>query len=376
MPKLIAFLADGTWNGRNVDKDGDGQFETTNVLRLYQNLAGIDTETHRAEGEREVRDTQGNLTQIVKYLHGVGDSKNPLVQFLGGAMGVGLVSRVVRGYTFICRNYQPGDRIILAGFSRGAYTVRALGGMIAKAGLMDYAKLGNPDKSRAYMHGMYVWAYYRQKKHIDCKSSGPGEVWDIASARDYAVGEEHMIPSHEGMIDAIGVWDTVGALGIPVFDQDNKPLDLFRFADTDLNVVTKRGFHALSIDEQRATFTPTPWTPRTGIEQVWFAGVHSDVGGGYETNVLSDFALEWMMKKLALNGNGLRYKTPLTHIPAPDACGKQHNSWKGLYCLLPRKNREVNANSQAHESVRTRLRCPNLSYRPAGRESWPGGFVN
>jgi uncharacterized protein (DUF2235 family) len=128
MSKVIAFLADGTWNGVGVDKDQDGVPEATNVLKLYHNLAGdesIESFTLDNESERVAMDNNRNISQIAKYLHGVGDSDNPIHKMLGGAFGAGLISRIVRGYTFISRNYEPGDKIIIVGFSRGAYTARA-----------------------------------------------------------------------------------------------------------------------------------------------------------------------------------------------------------------------------------------------------------
>jgi len=128
MSKVIVFLADGTWNGIGVDSDRDGVPEATNVLKLYHNLAGdesIDSFSLENESERVAMNADRNILQIAKYLHGVGDSDNPLRKMLTGAFGAGVISRIVRGYTFISRNYAPGDRIIIIGFSRGAYTARA-----------------------------------------------------------------------------------------------------------------------------------------------------------------------------------------------------------------------------------------------------------
>lgn len=378
MAKVIAFLADGTWNGKDVDKDGDGTPEITNVLKLYHNLLGEDTLESfalAAESERIATASDGRVLQIAKYLHGVGDSKNPIIKYVGGATGAGLVSRIVRGYTFICRNYQPGDAIIIAGFSRGAYTARALADMIAAVGIMDYSKLDHPGKDRAYLQGMYVWAHYQQQRPMTRHQPGPNEIWELAADQTYAVGEEHMIRNVK--VAAVGVWDTVGSLGIPAIGRAKAPVDLFRFANTRLHPNVGHGFHALALDEERATFSPTTWEARAGIEQVWFAGSHGDVGGGYVDSALADFALEWMAHKLALGGAGLRYKNPPPVATRADACGVQHDSWLALpFCLRPRQQRAVPDDALLHRSVEARLACRNLRYRPAGRDGWSGRFVD
>ena len=141
MSKNIVFCADGTWNGPEehtqqspIDTaDTAGELlggALTNVVKLYANLAGRPTpETLALQNEQEktLLDVAGNTVQIAKYLHGVGDSNNVVIKVLGGVFGMGVIARIVRGYTFISRYYQPGDAIHLAGFSRGAYTAR-LGG--------------------------------------------------------------------------------------------------------------------------------------------------------------------------------------------------------------------------------------------------------
>src|ERR1051325_3316229 len=122
MSKRIVFFADGTWNGPGQDDDGTA--DPTNVFKLFSNLDGVDTpDTTRLANEQEkaLRDAAG-VAQVAKYLHGVGDSRNVLVRLLGGGGGAGLVTRIVRGYTFVSRNYEVDDRIFLVGFSRGAYT--------------------------------------------------------------------------------------------------------------------------------------------------------------------------------------------------------------------------------------------------------------
>lgn len=299
MPKNIAFFADGTWNGPGEDEETADTSTVTNVLKLYSNLAGFPTiETLRLDSEQErvARGPDGAVVQVAKYVHGVGDSRNFFARFMGGSFGSGIIERIVRGYTFVSRNYAPGDRIFLVGFSRGAYTARALGGMIAAVGLLDATKLdGLQDKSQAYRYGLTAWRDYREKAGQDPNLT---ERWVLGERE--AIPPDAMVP--DVAIRAIGVWDTVGALGIPRYSDEHR-LDIFRFTDASLSRKVARGFHALAIDEARADFEPTPWGPRDdgSIEQVWFTGAHADIGGGYPVceSGLSDQALRWMSERLA-----------------------------------------------------------------------------
>jgi uncharacterized protein (DUF2235 family) len=128
MPKNIVFCADGTWNNSNEDENVDRTPDPTNVYKLFLCLDGtlsVDSLRDADEQEKELI-TDGNTQQIAKYIHAVGDSRNPIIKLLGEAFGVGVIARVVRGYTFISRNYEPGVNIVIVGFSRGAYTARAL----------------------------------------------------------------------------------------------------------------------------------------------------------------------------------------------------------------------------------------------------------
>jgi glutathione S-transferase len=372
MAKNIVMCFDGTWNGKGTDEDDDGIVEETNVLRLFRALAGETTPESLGlddEEEREAREAGAELTQVAKYLHGVGDSENPIGKLLGGALGAGLIRRVVRGYTFVCRNYEPGDRIYIVGFSRGAYTARALGGMIAKAGLMDYGKLGYPGKEQAYEHGIYVWAFYRQKR-AQKKKRVPGllDLWNDIVSEGRVCGEEQMIT--DVPIEAIGVWDTVGALGIPVYDKRDRRMDLFEFADLDLSPVVKQGFHAMAIDDYRRDFTPTPWNPREGIRQVWFIGAHADVGGGYEERELSDITLAWMMG--GLGGAGVLFDG---QPPVGDPLGTLHDSYTGFYQAHPKVARAIDKVASLHRSYQLRIDGKS-DYRPGALAKWIGELVD
>jgi uncharacterized protein (DUF2235 family) len=354
MSKTIVFLADGTWNGKSVDKDNDGVLETTNVRRMYSNLAGEpinDLQGDEREDEKTLLDAGSNTLQVAKYLHGVGDSGNPIIKILGGVVGAGIISRIVRGYTFISRNYEPGDKIFIAGFSRGAYTARALGGMIAKDGLLNYAKLDIRNKEDAYRYGCYVWASYRENYQATLVSKAVNRLWRSVISIGTELNATQMHRDVE--IAGIGVWDTVGAMGLPAYKSENERLDLFRFADTSLSDKVHRGFHALAIDESRVDFSPTMWTPRVGIEQAWFAGAHGDVGGGYEETGLADIAFDWMIRHLT--EEGVSFANPMPFQPVGDFRADMHDEWlKPQWRIKPRVNRPIATDADVHTSVRDR----------------------
>lgn len=316
MSKTIIFCADGTWNSSEQDENKDGTPDCTNVYKLFLALQGeLCTNSLLDEGEQEktLTNPSGEIRQIAKYIHGVGDSKNPIIKLFGGSTGSGTIARIVRGYTFISRNYTPGDNIIITGFSRGAYTARALGGLISSKGLLKnihYATKG--DRENAYKKSSAVWYEYAKEnketatieKLISTVSYLPGFI------SGSSVKKEDLHPVDK--ISAIAVWDTVGALGIPEIFGDGDKHDAFCFANNILSSKVKNGFHAVSLDEIRAAFIPTLWEkPKDSadqkIEQLLFSGAHSDVGGGYPEYKLSNISLEWMVKKI--EKFGILFKT-------------------------------------------------------------------
>ena len=257
--KTIVFCADGTWNGPGQPEEQEEQGgHRTNVFKLFLNLAGdLSPDSLRSadEQERSVTGADGRVTQIAKYLHGVGDSKNFLVRALGGGGGAGLVTRIVRGYTFISRNYEPGDRIVIVGFSRGAYTARALAGLIVARGLLD--PKGNDlagDRAQAYRLGSAEWFTYRREVLKERKSL-------LRTLAEVAVDLPEFLQSPatapriaDVPIKAVVVWDTVGSLGIPAYNlKTDTQLDAFQFADLVLSPKVRHGLHAVSVDEQRRT---------------------------------------------------------------------------------------------------------------------------
>jgi hypothetical protein len=374
MPKNIVFCADGTWNGPSEitgvsvtdAEDTAGEVQTTvgnvtNVFKLFSNLPGditIETLGSRVEQERVASDDAGTSLQVAKYLHGVGDSTNPIIKLLGGAFGVGIIARIVRGYTFVSRNYLPGDAIYIVGFSRGAYTARALAGMICKVGLLNPLTYDVNDKERAYQLGIAAWVMWRGMalggggQPISPLATALLTLVDHFAAAD--IPQNGLLPNVP--VKAVGVWDTVGSLGIPLYAGGAR-LDVFRFADTALNPLVENGFHAMALHEQRADFPVTAWDTRNGIIQEWFVGAHADVGGGYPASesMLSNLALGWMLRRLA--DFGMRLNNPLPYPPFPqDPNQPIHTPWDTPpFNLLPTAQRQVDrANDKFHASVASR----------------------
>lgn len=229
MSKRIAYCADGTW---------DTSTKQTNVYKLFKSLT-----------------TSGD--QMPLYDDGVGSVKDPLLHVVGGAFGTGLWSKIRQGYTQIAHIYEADDPIYLFGFSRGAYTVRSLAGMITACGL--------PTKDFSDDLVDVAFDAYRDKNNRKAKLE--------------KLKGNNMYPAK---ITMVGVWDTVGSLGIPSVAGISDPI-LYGFLDTALHPNVLNAYHALAIDEKRLQFPPTLWTsPSAGqtLEQVWFTGVHSDIGGG------------------------------------------------------------------------------------------------
>jgi uncharacterized protein (DUF2235 family) len=363
MAKNILFFADGTWNSPGQDQDGDGVPDPTNVVKLFGVLQGRDDVSSlplQHEQERTLLKA-GKPVQVAKYLHGVGDSRNWLVRVLGGAFGAGVVARIARGYTFISRNYQPGDRITLVGFSRGAYTVRALAGMITGQGLLDGTKLDlADDRQEAYRAATAAWQHYREKVSNTARRGMLTSVLrdlPVFAADDSVTGQlTGPVP-----VQCVAVWDTVGALGIPFYTGQDERVDAFRFCDTQLNERVVHGYHAVAIDEQRRDFLPTLWEPRGGVEQVLFAGAHADVGGGYPMargeSDLAHLSLQWMADCLRAEGVLL---DPLPDAYAGSAFGGTHRPWlETVWLGRPTGRREFGdwraKGMRLHESALARM---------------------
>lgn len=333
--KRLIVCCDGTWN--RADQEHEGEPCPTNVIRMAYRVAKRD----------------GATLQIVCYDQGVGTG-NVLDRYAGGASGEGLEDNIHDAYRFLVANYEPGDEIYLFGFSRGAFTARSLSGLIRKCGILRCECI------RQYRPALDL---YHAPNH-------PDDPVPKKFREDFSLGG-----AGATKIKLIGVWDTVGALGIPLRGLGD--LKKYQFHDTELSGSVQFAYHALAVDEHRGPFAPALWAfkPKDGqtIEQVWFCGAHSDVGGGYPERGLSDLALEWMMEKA--RGAGLALdETVLSANPLhPDHRQEPHNSKKGVYRLTPGIDRPIGkaVNSPAeddptqslHESVRKRW-DDVPSYRP------------
>jgi uncharacterized protein (DUF2235 family) len=337
MSKHIVFCADGTWNNPNEDQNQDQTADPTNVYKLFVGLAGtLDAGSMLLADEQEKTLTEGGApTQVAKYLHGVGDSRNPILKLMGGAFGSGIISRIVRGYTFISRHYAAGDLISIVGFSRGAYTARALAGLIASQGLLRTELTA--DKEQAYRSGAQAWYRYRRAAlrnpfNLASLSEIVADLPAFLSQGSLQDGDLLPVPA----LNAVGVWDTVGAMGIPIYASGGRQ-DVFRFADTKLSDKVLNGFHAVALDERRDDFVPTLWEPADRIVQVLFPGAHADVGGGYPASNsesgLSDGALQWMAQRL--DEAGLRFQAGWMDRIYPDPTGFAHQPWAHLPWTLP-----------------------------------------
>lgn len=283
---------DGTWNA--PDKGAN----STNVVKMV----------------RAVLNQADGVSQVVFYDKGVGTG-NALDRIAGGASGAGLTENMVDGYRFLANNYAEGDEIYIFGFSRGAYTARSLAGFIGLAGMISALELG---QGLARAIGIYRSGLARERKLE-------------------ALGD---LPRKENVpIRCVGVWDTVGSLGIPG-DLGRRLLgSKFDFHDVQLNPRVQVALHAVAVDEKRSAFAPTLWVRPRGepapdeqvVEQVWFPGVHSNVGGSYADCGLSDVAFDWMVKRVGrLTRLGFDPGYLAEHVK-PDALGKGVESRTGLY---------------------------------------------
>jgi uncharacterized protein (DUF2235 family) len=281
MPKNIVLCSDGTGNSTIKNRG-------TNVYKLYE---AVDLET-----------PPGARPQVAFYDDGVGTGSLKVIRILGGAFGFGFARNVRDLYMRLCRVYRPNDAIYLFGFSRGAYTVRALAGMIATCGVLDNATLSERDLRSAVgeAYRVYRLRYRPERRQAEA----------TRRAEEFRRRRRVYQPGDPVRIAFIGVWDTVGAVGLPDDAWLKKVLWMlsgFRipwFKHYRLGDIVARACHALAIDDERQTFHPVLWEERRAsgdrdprLEQVWFAGVHSNVGGGYVKQGMSLVALDWMMQQ-------------------------------------------------------------------------------
>jgi uncharacterized protein (DUF2235 family) len=316
--KRIVVCCDGTWNVAN-------QEHPTNVVKLALAVATQDSE---------------GTAQRVFYSAGVGTQRG--ARFRGGAFGAGLSNNVRECYRFLVENYEPGDRLFFFGFSRGAFTARSAAGMVRNSGILrrEHAnRLGD------------AFALYRSRDPVHVPRGTEATLF----RRSF---------SHVTRIHFIGVWDTVGALGIPVLGRRLGLAKLVNrrwgFHDTTLSRTVDLAYHALAIDEERGPFAPAMWHQQADadeqtLEQVWFAGAHTDVGGGSPDPSISEIPLLWMADRAAAAGldfdsayfsgrrppeDDLQDEREEGRYLQPSATGKIHPSRTGFYELIRRYRRK------------------------------------
>ncbi|WP_298291910.1 DUF2235 domain-containing protein [Thiomonas sp.] len=334
--KRIALFSDGTWSKPD---QADGNAPTpTNVVKL--SIAVAPQDAHGIE-------------QIVFYQKGLGEQGGLWDKLSGGAFGLGISSNIRDLYLFVVQNYTPGDQLFLFGFSRGAYTVRSVAGLIRNCGILrpqHVTQLGA------------AYALYRDRT----PDSHPN------AARSVAFREAYSWP--DAPIDMIGVWDTVGALGIPVTPLRFWSKPFYEFHDVTLSSHVRYAYQALAIDERRKPFVPTLWQtqPQASgqvVEQAWFPGVHGDVGGGQALTGLSDGALLWMADRA--QRCGLALDTSLLP-PHGDPAAPMGDSMTLFYRLLGSGERQPGlTNPGGHEGVHTSTLSRHATvpgYRPAALE--------
>jgi uncharacterized protein (DUF2235 family) len=320
MSKNIVLCADGTWN---TPHGATANVTDTNVRKLYLALTNAPS-------------------QLKYYDSGVGTDGTPIDHLTGGAMGEGLFQKVQDCYAFLENVYDPGDRIFLFGFSRGAFTARSVGGMIAG--------LGVPTINLDNQTVPEIFAAYREsdpdkKKQMRDQLAGAYGLQDVT-------------------VEMVGVWDTVGSLGIPGIFFNALNQNKYGFLDTTIHPCIMHGYHAVCIDERRAQFKPTLWTNSDGsplpnnaqVEQVWFPGVHCDVGGSYPECELSDITLSWMMQKAKKHGLVFSSDAEAKYLQPPmsNVTGQAHDEWKIIPWGLP-EHRGIPSVATMSNTVQARL---------------------
>jgi uncharacterized protein (DUF2235 family) len=353
MSKNVVLLSDGTGNS-------SAKLFRTNVWRLFQAL-----------------DLTDPSKQVAYYDNGVGTSSFKLFAALGGIFGFGLKRNVIAIYSFCCRNYQEGDKIYGFGFSRGAFTMRIVAGFIARIGLVAY------DGNEAHLARDAKTAYrqYRRER----KYHSGIFVTPLRAVRDFVRHKILGVPTIDKInlvpIDKfhfLGVWDTVGAYGGPI-EEITRAIDYYYWPlsmpDQFMNHKITRACHALALEDERDAFQPVlwddryvrgdgklrpvdqDWTPlpsdpdkpladidKERISQVWFVGVHTDVGGGYPQDGLSYVSLQWMMTRAHVYGlQYLPQQVDLLRLSVNpyDKLNDSRHGFAGYYRYRPRNLRDL-----------------------------------
>lgn len=325
MRNLVICL-DGTWN--TPDQRDRGRQIPSNVVKMARAVA--------------TRTATPLPPQVVYYDTGVG-TRGVLDRFIGGVTGYGISENIRAAYRWLIEHFRHDDRIFLFGFSRGAYSVRSLAGLIGICGIPQQYEGSLDDVVKQ------AYAIYRDKKPRSRNTKANRFV--------------ERTNANRADLHFIGVWDTVGALGVPT----RGPIGWWTrrrsgFHDVNLGSHIKHAFHALAINERRGPFQPALWSATTNssrvVVQAWFPGVHSNIGGGYVDNGLSDRALLWMIYNA--NAHGLCFDENYINLSLrPNWFGELRDSLQLHYHLMlwnrPR-DREIRSVSPATEHLHVSVR--------------------
>lgn len=348
MAKSILIFSDGTGQGAGLPEE-----RNSNVRKLWSA-------------------TTDDATQIKFYDDGLGSSAGWWrwgYNLIGKATGLGISQNIKDCYAYLIETYQPGDRIFLFGFSRGAYTVRSLGGVLSLCGIPTRDAEGrDPRLSTEARHALSEHAVEQVYKVYGNDSATREKRKTLGRNYKASFAANEVAPYF------IGVWDTVRALGLP----GSTGLVLWRhaFHDHELSAAVPYARHAMSIDENRATFEVVPWTATPQdvtsgrIRQVWFPGVHSDIGGGYAEAGLSDIALRWMVSEAEAIPHPIRIDHSRLNLK-PDPIGMQHDERSGsLFNRIWREGyRRVPENAELSDDTDLRFKAPTVP-TPFGRWSY------
>jgi hypothetical protein len=327
------------------------------------------------------------MPQVALYHDGVGTEATRWFALLTGATGWGLSRNVKQLYGELARVYAPGDKIFLFGFSRGAFTVRTLAGLIHACGILDLSRYPtnaafNRGVRDAYHEYRQLYNSWATRLFHETKKLTPERVGELRSRFSVRVPEFDDAASGP-VIAFIGVWDTVDAVGLPIAAAEfvNRVVYAFKFPDRTLNLSVAHACHALALDEQRESFAPVLWNELKTeqperIEQVWFSGVHSNVGGGYPRQGMSLVALDWMMSKAELHGLRFVPAERLLYRYHADVDDKLYDSRAGIGVLYRWQPRDVQRLCEAngvppriHRSVFERIARNTEGYAPGSLPS-------
>jgi uncharacterized protein (DUF2235 family) len=360
--KRLIVCCDGTGMNGTVMQDIS---QYTNVLRLARSI-------NRSDANR-------TIPQIVFYQSGIGSENDFFTQYmqknkpqnlfekgqafyaktagtLEGATGGPLAEKVQEAYTFIATNYEQDDEIFLFGFSRGAYTARMVAAFIGKIGILDTEDMD---------HFGSIFIAFQMLGKLD--KADPARVQSKAIIHRY---RRLKADKDSFSIKCVGVFDTVGSVGLPGEITGSKTVEkIFGFSDNKLGRHIERAYHAVAINERRADFQPTMFEQQTEkdgqykgqykkgqiLEQCWFTGVHSDIGGGYHDHDLSDLSLMWMAANISdMLSLNINYLEGIPHLVKPWGELPPHNSLVGVYThadRIPSRVLPTSTNDETHETI-------------------------